>query len=75
MATLIQTEKVNGKTIRKMVFDRDWDTQLEDLKSVLGGDALAEGAIKTFSINKRGDRAVERIKWPDGEELLNILKK
>lgn len=75
MATLIQIEKVNGKTVSKMAFDRDWDTQLEDLKSVLINDAIAEGAVKTFSINKRGDRAVERIEWPDGVELLNILKK
>ena len=75
MAMLIQIEKKDGKTIRKMVYVRDWDTHIKFLTEPLTDDAIAEGGLKTFSINKRGDRAVNKVEWPDSYEFLEILKK
>lgn len=75
MATVIQIQKKQGKTINKTAFNADWDTKLKFLKEPLSEGVTAQGGFKTFSINKRGDRAVERVEWPDGYELLTILKK
>lgn len=75
MATLIQIILIDGKSVGKQAYERNWEQHLEIMKAPLSRATINDGAFHTFSLNKKGNRAVSKVIWPDDSGFIEILKR
>ena len=75
MATLIRLELVDGKAVHKTAVEVEWDRAINNMRQEPSQDAIAEGAFHVFSLNRKGNRAISRITYPDDCGVMEILKK